>query len=579
VPGDRAEAARRLGWSRAKLDRRLTLAELCDAAKLALDERRIKVGHAELLAAIPGDKQDKALDTILKAGLDVAKTRELLMRVTQNLAAACFDKTECTTCPFNSGTQRVLFETHVDDGSCTNPTCFQLKNEAAETIRFEEEERTAKAARAAAPATVDPSDDDEQDGPVDETDVDHADDADDTLPSADETTGPRASVPSIAATPAGSAASAQKPAVTAESIARRTADLREAIWRTALARTLASNASHAQITILVAAMSGTLSQIKADTLTSRAGLLVGATFPDLDYGAQIATIRGLPDRQAQIVLAVIGAAYAKDVVTFGHVADLAKAFEVDLRDSWKVDQAFLDRYTKEELKFIARECGLVAHIGQKAFAKRLAGKKSDLITSMLNAIGFDWSGRLPSAMTLDCTYGPPPRLPPRKPNSRSPTSQPDRIPPSPTQGLTAMLIASLLPLLTRYSLGLDLVAGPDDTVTLTVIPRKAEGAGAKLEAGETRPISITASAAEIDAELAKGPHGALGELIATRKTLADQLAEQRQAAEAARTAAAEVAKAKAAAASKTTAPTGAAKVPVRTSPPADAKPDEPATLF
>ena len=142
-----------------------------------------------------------------------------------------------------------------------------------------------------------------------------------------------------------------------------------------------------------------------------------------------------------------------------------------------------------------------------------------------------------------------------------------------------MLIASLLPLLTRYSLGFDLVAGPDNTVTLTVIPRTAEGAGAKLEAGETRPISITASAAEIDAELAKGAHGALGELIATRKTLADQIAEQRQAAEAARTAAAEAAKAKAAAASKTASPTNAAKVPARTSPPADAKPDEPATLF
>ncbi|MDF0490246.1 PRTRC system ParB family protein [Sphingomonas sp. H39-1-10] len=406
--GDRAEAARRLGWSRLKLDRRLTLAELAEPVKTALDERRIKIGHAELLAAVPADKQVKALETILDAGLDVAKTRELLMRVTQALAYACFDKTECTTCPFNSGTQRALFETHVDAGHCTNPTCFQLKTEAAETILFEEEERVAKAARAAATATVDPSDGDEQDGPDEEIDVDHADDADDTLPSADETIGPRASVPSIAATPAGSAPPAQKPTVTAESIARRTADLREATWRTALARALASNPSHAHITILVAAMSGTLSQIKADTLTSRAGLLVGATFPDLDYGAQIATIQGLPDRQAQIVLAVIGAAYAKDVVTFGHVADLAKAFEVDLRDSWKVDQAFLDRYTKEELKFIARECGLVAHMGQKAFAKRLAGKKSDLITSMLNAIGFDWSGRLPSAMTLDCTYGPPP---------------------------------------------------------------------------------------------------------------------------------------------------------------------------
>ena len=141
-----------------------------------------------------------------------------------------------------------------------------------------------------------------------------------------------------------------------------------------------------------------------------------------------------------------------------------------------------------------------------------------------------------------------------------------------------MLIANLLPLLARYSLGFDLVAGPDDTVTLTVIPRKADSASAKLEAGETRPISITASAAEIDAELAKGADGALGQLIATRKTLADQIAEQRQAAEDARTAAAEAAKAKAAAAKKA-APASPAKAPAMSSPPADAKADEPATLF
>ena len=63
-----------------------------------------------------------------------------------------------------------------------------------------------------------------------------------------------------------------------------------------------------------------------------------------------------------------------------------------------------------------------------------------------------------------------------------------------------MLITNLLPLLARYSLGFDLVAGPDDTVTLTVIPRRQEGAAHKLETGETRPISLTASAAEIDAE-------------------------------------------------------------------------------
>lgn len=96
-----------------------------------------------------------------------------------------------------------------------------------------------------------------------------------------------------------------------------------------------------------------------------------------------------------------------------------------------------------------------------------------------------------------------------------------------------MLIASLLPLLGRYSLGLDLVAGPDDVVTLTIIPRKSEGAGAKLESVEVRPISITATAEEIDAELARGMHGALCQLFVARKALGDQLAEQQAAAAAA----------------------------------------------
>ena len=72
-----------------------------------------------------------------------------------------------------------------------------------------------------------------------------------------------------------------------------------------------------------------------------------------------------------------------------------------------------------------------------------------------------------------------------------------------------MLIASLLPLLGRYSLGFDLVAGPGETVTLTVIPRATEGKAQRLETGELRPISITATAAEIDIELAKGADGDL----------------------------------------------------------------------
>ena len=406
---DRAEAARRLGWSRAKLDRRLALAELSDTVKLALDERRIKVGHAELLAAIPADKQDKALETILGSGLDVAKTRDLLMRVTQNLAAACFDKTDCTTCPFNSAAQRTLFETHVDDGHCTNPGCFELKTEAWETARREEEERAEAAAKAAAPPpTDDPDEDDEREEDEGHTDGGDADDRSDEAGAAPVTAVAPGPAPTTTVPSKGSVVPTHKPTVTVKSIAGRTSDLREATWRTALARALAGNPAHAQVAILVAAMSGTLSQIKSETLKARAGLLVGSGFPDLAYSAKIGEIRALPEPQAAKVLSAIAAAYAKDVLTFGHVADLARTFDVDVRAVWQVDKAFLERYTKDELRFIAQECGLVAHMSEKAFARLLAAKKADLIAGMLNATGFDWAGRLPSSMTLDGQYGPPP---------------------------------------------------------------------------------------------------------------------------------------------------------------------------
>lgn len=143
-----------------------------------------------------------------------------------------------------------------------------------------------------------------------------------------------------------------------------------------------------------------------------------------------------------------------------------------------------------------------------------------------------------------------------------------------------MLITNLLPLLGSYSLAFDLVAGADGVVTLIIIPRIAEGKSQKAEAGELHPISIIASAAEIDAELAKGAEGALGGLIAARKTLADQIATQRDAAEAARAASAEAAKAKAA--SPSPKPAAAASTPATPAPgalPADAKSAEPASLW
>jgi ParB/RepB/Spo0J family partition protein len=308
--GDRAEAARRLGWSPAKLDRRLALANLSAAVKVALDERRIKVGHAELLAAVPADKQDRALGTIVSNGLDVAKTRELLMRVTQSLAHAIFDKTECLTCPFNSGSQRALFETHVDDGHCTNPGCFQLKTEAAASPVVKTEPTMPEATPAALPADIEPGT-------------------------------PAARVPPATSSPSQKDAGKPVPtspapkAPTASTIAKRVADLREATLRAAL---------------------------------------VNAVETDPDF---------------------------------------ARVFEETLRATWQVDAAFLGRMDKPDLKLIAQECGLVTHMGEKAFAKLLTAKPAAVVAGMLNATGFRWAGRLPSSMTLDGKYGAPLAIAPR----------------------------------------------------------------------------------------------------------------------------------------------------------------------
>lgn len=397
---DRAEACRRLGWSRAKLDRRLALAGLSEPVKVALDERRIKVGHAELLAAVPADKQEKALETILKASLDIGKTRELLMRITHNLANASFDKGECTACPFNSAAQRALFSTHVDDGHCTNPECFQLKSDAVERAAAAERERAAAEAEGQGAADQTDDDGDRSDGdavvPGDAGDRSDTERASSLLPAR----------PSPRATP-GSPARTGRAGVTVSSLVGRTADLRETTWRTALARGLAANPAHAQAAILTAALTGTLCEIKSATIPARAALLVDPAFPELSFKAKIDEVRDLPGDRATTVLSAIGAAYARDVQSFAHVADLAKAFDIDLREAWQVDRPFLERYTKDELKFIAQECGLIAHMGERKFAKLLGSKKSDLVSGMLNASGFDWAGRLPSAMTLDGKYGPP----------------------------------------------------------------------------------------------------------------------------------------------------------------------------
>lgn len=139
--GNRDEAAATLGWPVSKLTRRLALLNLTEEVMSALNERTIMVGHAELLAAIPQDKQGKALETIITRNLTIQQVRDLLMKAATDFSKAIFDTNPCGSCHHNSTQQGELFSVAVEQGRCTNTDCFKQKttNHLA-TIKAEIEE-------------------------------------------------------------------------------------------------------------------------------------------------------------------------------------------------------------------------------------------------------------------------------------------------------------------------------------------------------------------------------------------------------------------------------------------------------
>lgn len=137
VNGDRDEAARTLGWPLSKLNRRIALLNLTTEAMDALTERKILVGHAELLATIPQEKQGKALYNIIDKNLSVQQVRDFLVNVSTDFKSAIFDTTGCGSCNFNSTVQSSLFnETIGAADRCTNGDCYKAKTLAqVETIK------------------------------------------------------------------------------------------------------------------------------------------------------------------------------------------------------------------------------------------------------------------------------------------------------------------------------------------------------------------------------------------------------------------------------------------------------------
>jgi len=128
--GDLAEASRLLGWPLFKLKKRLSLMHCAKVVRNALEDRLITLGHAELLAAVPAEKQETALPLVVQHQMTTDQLKAQLLSKARKLDEAIFDCADCAECPHNSTVQADMFSTTVGQGNCTNPPCFQAKTEA-----------------------------------------------------------------------------------------------------------------------------------------------------------------------------------------------------------------------------------------------------------------------------------------------------------------------------------------------------------------------------------------------------------------------------------------------------------------
>jgi PRTRC genetic system ParB family protein len=125
--GDREEAAKYLGWTIDKLNSRLALLHAIEPVLIALTERRIRIGHAELLATLDENMQEGTLKAVLQNNFTVNELREKLGSFAQELSKAVFDTAGCAGCQYNSTAQASLFDEHIATGRCTNRACWADK--------------------------------------------------------------------------------------------------------------------------------------------------------------------------------------------------------------------------------------------------------------------------------------------------------------------------------------------------------------------------------------------------------------------------------------------------------------------
>jgi len=439
--GNRDEAAKRLGWKRAMLDNRLRLMNCSPSVMTALNERRIQLGHAELLAAVTKEKQEKVIAGLLaRPSLpSVAEFKAGLEKHALAMDTAIFDKTDCAGCPHNSSNQQALFADAVSSGNCTNSDCFNQKTEAvleskktslaenypcvvivrpgdnSTVIKIVAEGATGVGAEQAAacrscksygaaisavPGKV---------GNVYEQQC--FDTGCHTKKVGEHLLAEKKAAEKPVTTPAtggakatekgtekSAATTAAKPVVTTVQDSQRVVDYRVKVWRKALKAELFADPAKNLCMLLGAMIVSGGSHVSSTKLAGVFKKLTNQEGPGIagKIGNAATLVEQADDAVRAKMLSGIVLTIC-DAVDKHQLPEMMAFMNVDLKKHWKLDAEFFDLLTKSEIEVVAEELGLTTALGD-AFAKAKNGKKDEFIKALMGIEGFVYEGKIPKVL-------------------------------------------------------------------------------------------------------------------------------------------------------------------------------------
>lgn len=436
LDGNREEAARQLGWPRSTLDRRLALQHCTETVKTALNERKILVGHAELLAVAPKDSQDAVLAGVIAKNITVEALKSMLTGKTKKLASACFDQAECKSCHHNSDHQLSLLDTNVGAGYCTNWSCFDrktgefvqvivdqlaedvpnvrviepgdirktilLKVEGTGAVGTEQFESGCKGCQHYG-ATVSKIPGEE--GKVERSrcfDIVCNTQKQAAYIASQQPAAPEQPAAPTKAQPASAGASAKpktataaKPKVSASAIPPRVEEHRTEVFRSLIKKAVMSNGDAAQSVLFSLVMEGDYRHISETKIKGQWAKIYGVALPN-DLHGLLKHFASLDAEKRDVTNRAMAATIINSIEK-RKLPVLMDFLSIDMSQSWSLSDKYLQLLTKSEMEALAAEIGLKAHMG-KDFAKLMNSKRDEIIKQFLSVAGFTFAGLVPKAM-------------------------------------------------------------------------------------------------------------------------------------------------------------------------------------